>query len=208
MVVGAVGFGFLAGGIQRGGLTGMAGAALGGFLIARAVTTTHADLVPEAEPTSSVTVERTLDLAAPVREVFRFWSDLQNLPRFMRHLREVRENESGTSHWVADAPRGAAVSWDAEIVALKPHRRIAWKSLPGAPVISAGDVEFDELDNGTTRLHVRLTYPRGGERPTLFGLDPHRQVEEDLARLRQLLERTADLQPDTVSAPDGAQLVH
>jgi uncharacterized membrane protein len=186
----------------------MAGAALGGFLIARAVASTGSDLPSEPEPASSVMVERTLDLAVPVREVFRFWSDLQNLPRFMRHLREVRENESGTSHWVADSPRGGTASWDAEIVGLKPHRRIAWKSLPGAAVISAGDVEFDELDPGHTRLHVRITYPRGGEKPTLFGSEPHRQLDEDLARLRQLLEGETERPSDPLSAPDGAQLVH
>lgn len=208
IMVGAVGLGFLAGGIRRGGLTGMASAALGGFLIAQAVTSPGSDLLPEAEPASSVTVERTLELAAPVREVFRFWSDLQNLPRFMRHLREVRENESGTSHWVADAARGGTVSWDAEIVGLRPHRRIAWKCLPGAAVISAGDVEFDELDTGHTRLHVRMTYPRGGETPTLFGADPERQLDEDLARLRQLLEHAPDRQSGAPPAPDGAQLVH
>lgn len=207
IVVGTVGFGILAGGIQRGGITGAVGALFGGLLIARAVTNTPSTLVSEEDPISGVSVESTLELAVPVREVFRFWSNLQNLPRFMRHLREVRENESGTSHWVAERARGGTVAWDAEIVALKPHQRLAWKSVTGAEVISAGDVQFEELDPATTRLRVQMTYPRGGSKPTPFGADPARQLEEDLERLRQLLEAQGRPGSNRVPASENTQMV-
>ena len=192
VIVGTTGFSLLASGLRRGGFIGVAGAAVGGLLIARAVTNTLPEVTASAEPPSGVTVERTLDLAVPVREVFRFWSNLQNLPRFMRHLREVRENESGTSHWVADAPSGGTVSWTAEITALKPHQRIAWRSLDGSEIISAGDIHFEDLDDGGSRTSVRLTYPAGGKNATLFGAAPNRQIEEDLARLELLLTGAAD----------------
>jgi uncharacterized membrane protein len=190
-IVGTTGFSLLASGLKRGGFAGAAGAVIGGLLIARAVTQVQPTAATPRPPAAGVTVERTLVLAVPVREAFRFWSNLQNLPRFMRHLREVRENESGTSHWVADAPFGGSVAWNAEIVALKPHQRIAWKSLDGAEVVSAGDIQFEELDNDTSRVSVRLTYPTGSDRPMLFGAAPQRQIDEDLARMQQLLEGSA-----------------
>lgn len=189
-IVGTTGFSLLASGLKRGGFAGAAGALVGGLLIARAVTQVQPSAATPRARAAGVTVERTLVLAVPVQEAFRFWSNLQNLPRFMRHLREVRENESGTSHWVADAPFGGSVAWNAEIVALKPHQRLAWRSLDGADVVSAGDIRFEELDGNTSRLSVRLTYPAGGERPTLFGATPQRQIDEDLARLQQLLGKS------------------
>lgn len=188
LIVGTAGFGLLARGINRGGISGAASAVFGGLLLARAVTNTIPEPAKPVDPPSGVTVERTLEVPVPVREVFRLWSNLQNLPRFMRHLRKVRENESGTSHWVADGAGGGMVSWDAEITALKPHQRIAWKSLDGSEVISAGDIRFEEIDENTTRILIRMTYPRGGSKQTLFGAAPDQQIDDDLQRLELLLQ--------------------
>jgi uncharacterized membrane protein len=114
----------------------------------------------------------------------------------MRHIREVRETESGISHWVADGPAGFPVSWDAEITGLKPHQWIAWKSLDGSRIMNEGEVRFEEIDEHSTRVCVRMTYnPPGGAMghavATLFGADPEHQLDDDLGRLKALMETAA-----------------
>src|SRR5688572_30332288 len=53
-------------------------------------------------------------------EVYRFWRQFTNLPRFMEHLESVTEMGEGRSHWVAKGPAGMKVEWDAMIVADEP----------------------------------------------------------------------------------------
>src|SRR5216117_2006610 len=48
----------------------------------------------------SITVRRSPD------EVYRFWRNFENLPRFMKHLESVRVTGSRRSHWKAKAPAG------------------------------------------------------------------------------------------------------
>jgi uncharacterized membrane protein len=162
------------------------------LMVARAATF-MATVHPGVAERHYIMVQKSLVVAAPVEEVFRFWSSFRNFPRFMRHLREVRESEGGISHWSADGPAGIPATWDAEITALQPHRRIAWRSLPGSLVHNAGEVRFEEVTPDRTRIHVRMAYspPAGvvGQAvTTLFGADPRRQLDEDLRRFKMLLE--------------------
>jgi uncharacterized membrane protein len=114
----------------------------------------------------------------------------------MPRLREVREEEPGISHWLLDGPAGVPVSWDAEVTALEPHRRIAWRSLPGSTVPNAGEVRFEDLGPDATRVHVSLAYrpPAGAighAVACLFGSDPQRQLEADLQGFKRLVEEAA-----------------
>lgn len=54
----------------------------------------------------------------------------------------------GRSHWVAKAPAGTTVEWDAEITEDRPNELIAWRSLEGADVDSAGTVRFEQSPRG------------------------------------------------------------
>jgi uncharacterized membrane protein len=196
MIVGTTGVALTVSGLRKGGFFGIATAAMGGLLLARAATNTAPTLPQGPRSTTGVTVNKSLDIQAPVREVFGFWASFRNFPRFMKHVREVREHESGTSHWVADGPAGMPVSWDAEVTALRRHERIAWKSLDGSTVMNAGEVRFEEVEPDMTRIHVRMTYsPPGGAvghaLATLFGADPKSQLDEDLIRFKTLLEAGA-----------------
>jgi uncharacterized membrane protein len=130
----------------------------------------------------------------PAEEVFAFWRNFENLPRFMRHLESVTTEGSTRSHWVARAPAGRRVAWDAEIVEERPNELIAWRSLDDADIRNAGVVEFERAPGGRgTTIRVSLSYaPPGGKVAAavakLFGEEPGQQIEEDLRRLKQLLE--------------------
>src|SRR5262249_11960290 len=126
-------------------------------------------------------------------DVYRAWHDLENLPRFMSHLRSVRK-DGNRSRWVAKAPAGMSAEWDAQIVNDKPGRLIAWRSLEGSEVRTAGSVHFNPTRDGRgTEVLVELKYdPPGGKLGTwlawLFGEEPGRQVREDLQRFKEMME--------------------
>jgi len=142
------------------------------------------------EPSSPVTsvrrgegvrVDETIVLNRPRGEVYRFWRNLENLPRFMDHLEAVTMLDERRSHWTAKGPAGSRVEWDAEIHDEIPNELIAWRSLPGSEVDNAGSVHFMPTENGDTEVRVVL-------RARLLGEDPSRQVADDLRRLKQVVE--------------------
>ena len=139
-------------------------------------------------------VEQTVTIDRPVSEVFQFWRNFENLPRFMDHLESVTVVDEDRSHWVAKAPAGTKVEWDAVIHNEIEDELIAWRSLPGADVNNAGSVHFAPSEQGSgTVVTVVLSYepPAGklGEAVAkLFGEEPSQQVADDLRRLKQVME--------------------
>ena len=93
-------------------------------------------------------VERSIVVYAPQERVFRFWRNFANLPRFMKHLEEVRVLDDRRSHWVARSVGGVRVEWDAEIHNYIPNELIAWRSLEGADIPNAGSVRFERATGG------------------------------------------------------------
>jgi len=141
-----------------------------------------------------VHVVTTLVINRPAQELYDYWHDFENLPRFMHHLEEVRVTGAGRSHWVAKAPAGLSVEWDAEVTEEVPGERIAWRSLPGADVENSGSISFAEATGGRgTIIRVELTYsPPGGVvgkwAARLLGEEPESQARADLRRFKQLME--------------------
>jgi uncharacterized membrane protein len=141
-----------------------------------------------------VHVRESIRLEMPVADVYRFWRQLDNLPRFMRHLERVTEGPDGKSHWVTSGPAGLLVEWDAEIINEVENQRLAWRSLPGSDVVTAGSVRFDSVRGGrSTQVSVHLQYAppagKGGSLiASLFGREPSQTIREDLRQFRQLLE--------------------
>jgi uncharacterized membrane protein len=141
----------------------------------------------------TIDVRKTVDVAAPLEEVWALWSDFTRFPRFMTHLREVRVTAPGRSRWVATGPLGAPVEWDAEITDWTERERIGWRSIEGSPVEAAGQVRFARRGDGGTRIEVRTSFapPAGilGEAvAAFFGSHPKRQIDDDLVRFKSLLE--------------------
>ncbi|MFF5056647.1 SRPBCC family protein [Micromonospora sp. NPDC000663] len=127
-------------------------------------------------------------------KVYAFWRELDNLPTFMAHLEEIRATGDRTSHWSATAPFGKNVEWDAEIVEEAPGERISWRSTGNADVPNAGTVRFVPAPDGvSTEVHVVMSYdvPGGAVGKAVakyFGEEPHQQLDDDLRRLKQVLE--------------------
>ncbi|HKP87665.1 MAG TPA: SRPBCC family protein [Blastocatellia bacterium] len=145
-------------------------------------------------PHGAIVAVNTITINRPPEEVYRFWRNFENLPRFMSHLESVQVMGDKRSHWVAKAPAGMSVEWDAEIIDDRPNQLIAWRSLEGADVDNYGTVSFDRAPGGRgTEIRVEVEYnPPGGALGAgiakLFGEAPEQQIKGDLRRLKQVLE--------------------
>jgi uncharacterized membrane protein len=194
-------------GLRRGGWGGALLALLGGGLIYRGVTghcnayqKLGINTMRRKNPAASVQhgegikIEESVIVNKSPEELYRFWRNFESLPSFMKHLESVRKIDDRRSHWVAKAPAGTALEWDAEIINEKENELIAWRSLEGADIPNAGSVRFERAPGGRgTEVKVALNYdPMGGKLGVaiakLFGEEPEQQIKEDLCRFKQLME--------------------
>jgi uncharacterized membrane protein len=156
-----------------------------------------------------VHVRQAVTINKPVEELFRFWRNPENLPRFMTHLVSVHRIDDRRSHWVVKAPAGRTVQWNAEVINEVPNELIGWQTLSGADVVSAGSVHFRPAGPGRgTEVMVHMQYsPPGGKAGSvlawLLGHEPSQTVREDLRRLKQIME--AGEVPTIKGQPRGRQ---
>jgi uncharacterized membrane protein len=142
----------------------------------------------------SLRVRKSITINKSPEELYAFWRDFENLPRFMGHLESVTVLDEKRSRWVVKAPAGTNVAWDAEVIEDRPNELIRWRSLQGADVDNTGSVTFQRATgNRGTVLTVEFEYkPPGGvfgaTLAKLLGQAPEKQVPVDLMRLRQVLE--------------------
>lgn len=140
------------------------------------------------------TVEKSIVIASSADEAYRFWRNFENLPRVMRHLKSVRAIDERRSHWVAAAPVGLDIEWDAEITDEREGRKIAWRSLENAEIENKGVVLFEPIQDGNAaevRVYLEYAPPAGKAGKAfakLFGKDPAKMVDEDLRRFKSLIE--------------------
>lgn len=196
-------------GLKRHDLPGLILAAAAGTLLYRG-TTGHSSMysalgvdtagtatggsAAELEGSQTVEVHRSQTINRPRSELYQFWRDFQNLPRFMDHLQSVSVADGSRSHWVTKGPAGSSVEWDAVITADEENERVAWESLEGSEVANAGEVRFLDAPGARgTEVHVAITvHPPAGKLGAvvarLFGEHPDTQVREDLRHFKQLME--------------------
>ncbi|CAA9301823.1 Oligoketide cyclase/lipid transport protein homolog [uncultured Coleofasciculus sp.] len=185
-------------GLRQGSLRGALTALTGGGLIYRGVTAQNSikdDIQDTLGMNDSIRVEKTVTISnKSPEELYQFWRNFENLPHFMKHLKHVTVINDQRSHWIATAPMGASVEWDAEIVNEQPNHLIAWASVEGADIDNSGFVRFTKAphDRGT-EVKVVLEYnpPGGAVTATLaklFGEEPKQQIGDDLRRFKMLME--------------------
>lgn len=151
----------------------------------------HQVSVPSDEGTK---VDQTITINKPLTAVYAFWRRLENLPRFMRHVKSVTEQDGLHSHWVLKTLGGQTLEWDAEIIEQRENEMVSWRSTPDADLGNAGSAWFTPINGGqATRVRVELKYaPSAGEIgftvAKLFGHDADSEIAQDLRRLKSLLE--------------------
>jgi uncharacterized membrane protein len=140
-----------------------------------------------------VSLRKTLTVAAPVDEVFDLWSRPENFPRFMGHVEEVHPVSDRRSRWTVRGPAGMPAHWETELVAAVPNELIAWRTVAPSPLGPSGIVRFQPIAADATRIDVRMSYTPpadegGDDVAAALGLDPRQAIDEDLGKLKFLLE--------------------
>lgn len=208
-------------GLSRGTLGGLGLALVGGSLIYRGMTghcsayqAIGLDTARPRGPHDSVRaqhgvrVDESMTILRPREELYRYWRDLSNLPRIMRHLESVQTTGENRSHWTAKGPFDLRIEWDAEIITERENELIGWRSVGESEVDTAGSVHFIPAPGGRgTEIRVELKYdPPGGQLgsqiASLLGQSPDRQIREDLRRFKAVMESGAA--PTTEGQPRGA----
>ena len=152
-------------------------------------------------------VGRTVTINRPRQELYAFWRDFRNLPRFMENVREVTVSDGQRSHWVIEAPAGRTVEWDSVLTEDVEGEVIAWESAEGAEIRNSGRIEFRDNSAGRgTEVTATIAYdPPGGDLgkliAKLFQKEPKVQARRELRRFKQLME-TGEI--STSAAPDAA----
>ena len=183
-------------GLRQGSLRGALTALAGGGLVYQGAT--KQSTIQKAQEAIGINqpikVEKTVTINKSAEELYRFWHDFENLPTFMKHLKSVKVHNEKRSHWIANAPLGNSVEWDADILEDRENEFISWASVEGADVDNSGFVRFTKApgDRGT-EVKVVLEYnPPGGALAAtvakLFGEEPEQQIGDELRRFKMLME--------------------
>ena len=138
-------------------------------------------------------VHESVEVQAPLRDVFTYWSNFENFPKFMSNIEEVRMTGQDTSHWRVKGPLGKSVEFDAKTTEMDPSRGIGWNTVDGE-VMTSGEVRFEELFSDRTRVDVTMNYadPPGGKVGEVVAnvlFDPEKSMKEDLQNFAGIVER-------------------
>ncbi|HWN98963.1 MAG TPA: SRPBCC family protein [Blastocatellia bacterium] len=180
--------------VKRRGLIGATIGPVGFAVLSRALTNLEIKRIVGLEVgPGTIDIEKTINIAAPVEEVFDFWSHHEKFPQFMSNVREVKKIGEGKYHWIVAGPAGVSVEWDAEITKFVPNQVIAFRSLPGAAIEQSGLIHFTPTSEGDTSVDIKMCYnpPAGAIGhlvAMLFGADPKREMDEDLMRMKSFIE--------------------
>jgi uncharacterized membrane protein len=161
----------------------------------------------DLDATGALRVRKSIAINQSPEACYRFWRNVENFPRFMKHVDEVHVLDATRSHWRVHAPLGRHVEWAAELASDVPSQQLGWRTLPGAEIDHAGMVRFVPSSRARgTIVEVDFSYraplgKAGSRIAKLFGEEPSQQVEDDLRRFKQLIE-TGEI-PTTVGQPAG-----
>ena len=141
----------------------------------------------------AIDFHKTININAPIERVFEFWKNTDNFPHFMTNVREVRNLGNGRSQWTVAGPAGLSVKWNAVVTEFIPNKIIAWRSEPGSAVANAGIVRFEPNNGAGTRVTIRMSYnpPAGAighAFAKIFGANPKREMDQDLLRMKTMIE--------------------
>ncbi len=136
---------------------------------------------------NNLILEDSIEIPAPIGEVYRRWTDFPRFPDFMSNVEEVTPRGGNRYHWVARI-FGVKQEWDAEVTDNDPNRRVAWRGITGA--YNAGIVTFTDLGSGNTQVRVRFEYaPPGGKIGQALDQitnTTRNEVHEDLENFKKL----------------------
>jgi uncharacterized membrane protein len=140
-------------------------------------------------------VEGSIEVEAPVQQVYEYWKTLENLPQFMTNVEEVRSTGPDTTHWRVKGPLGTSLEFDARTTQDEDNEAIGWNTENGE-VETSGQVRFQQVTDNRTRIEVQMNYwdaPGGkaGEFASRVVANPQIMVQQDLQNFKEIMEGKA-----------------
>ena len=183
-------------GLQQRSLRGVLTAIAGGSLAYHGATADKSlqeKVIDATGINKAIRVEKTVTINKSAEELYNYWHNFENLPTFMKHVKSVQVLDMRRSHWVANAPLGQTIEWNADIINDQPNQLIAWASEEGAEIDNSGFVRFQPAGDRGTEVKVVMEYNVPGGMLTaaiakLFGEEPEQQIGDELRRFKQLME--------------------
>lgn len=169
---------------------GTAGAALAYLALKGENPVAPALKIETTDESGEVLIREAVTIGKPAEGLYAVWRDLPNLPRLMSNVEKVEVLSDTRSRWTVKAPLGQSVSWEAELTAQEPGKRLAWQSVAGSTIDNSGEVLFRPAPgNRGTEVVVRLTYKpplgtTGAVVARVLGKEPAQQIRDDLARFK------------------------
>ncbi|MFJ9808780.1 SRPBCC family protein [Streptomyces sp. NPDC101158] len=133
-------------------------------------------------------VHDTVEVEAPLRQVYDQWTQFEDFPLFMDGVEEVRQIDDRLCHWRTKVA-GVTREFDTEIVDQLPDERIAWRTV-GGDVRQKGVVTFLRVDDDHTRVSLAMDVEPQGlaeKAGAALGMVDSR-VQGDLYRFKQFME--------------------
>jgi uncharacterized membrane protein len=193
LLAGAAGGALALYGARHRGMTGSTFGIVGLGLLARGLTNLEMRALVGYSSGRGISVQKTISIQAPVERVYEIWSDHENFPHFMSHVREVKNLGDGRYHWTVLGPAGMPFEWEGSITKHVPNQLLEFESTPGSVIEQHGIVRFEPNEHGGTRIDVKMSYlpPAGAAGHVvakLFGADPRNEMIADLMRMKSFIE--------------------
>ena len=100
-----------------------------------------------------------IEVEAPIDLVWKLWSDLEQMPRWMKWIESVKiqPDDPELSRWKLDTG-GLEFTWLSRILKMVPHQIIEWQSVDGLP--NRGAIRFyDRQTSSIVKLTVAYAIP-------------------------------------------------
>lgn len=152
--------------------------------------------------TGGLQVRKSVTVNRPVDEVYAFWRDFENLPRFMKHLDSVRTTGENTTRWLAGASQEFSVEWEVQLVEARQNELLSWQTIGVSDVTGTGRVEFMPAPGGRgTEVRANISYQvpggaLGAKIARIFRDVPGVKVENQLNVFKQIIETGEELHSD------------
>jgi uncharacterized membrane protein len=138
-------------------------------------------------------IQESIEVQAPIQDVYSYWSNFENFPRFMENIEEIRMTGEDTSHWKVKGPLGTSVEFDAKTTEMNPEQGVGWNTVDGQ-VMTSGEIRFQEVQPDLTRVEVTMNYAdppggKAGEAVANILSDPEKSMSQDLENFAGIVER-------------------
>jgi uncharacterized membrane protein len=154
------------------------------------------------------TVTGEIVVCRPVRDVYGFYRDFANLPRFIGDVVAVERVGDATYRWLVSGPFGARIPVVVSVTEQRVDRLIRYQTRGAGPLRARWQLEFiADGEVGRTLVRERLTMPLGAVGRfalALIGKFPDREVRDNLNRLKELLESGSDGNTPAAARPTSS----